>query len=84
MEENRIKPEDLVDHPFISDEMIGFNLNDIDLVDFNSKAGGKDDFSDMTSDNGSCMLSRFDESEIHEEDIILTSRRSYQREILVK
>ena len=64
--------------------MIQFDLHDIDLADFNEKAGGRDDFSDMTSDNGSCMLSRFDESEIHEEDIILTSRRSYQREVLVK
>ena len=30
------------------------------------------------------MLSRFDESEIHEEDVILTARRSLMREILVK
>lgn len=30
------------------------------------------------------MLSRFDESEIFEEDVILTTRRSYQREILVR
>lgn len=64
--------------------MIQFDLHDIDLADFNAKTGGRDDFSDMNSDNGSCMLSRFDESEIHEEDIILTSRRSYQREVLVK
>ena len=30
------------------------------------------------------MLSRFDDSEILEEDVILTSKKSNQREILVK
>ena len=29
------------------------------------------------------MLSRFDDDEIVDEDVVLTSRRSYQREILV-
>ena len=30
------------------------------------------------------MLSRFDDTEIMEQDVILTSKRSYQRELLIK
>ena len=34
LEENRILAADLIDHPYISDEMIQFELHDLDKDDF--------------------------------------------------
>ena len=85
LEDGRISARDLTDHPYISDAMMQFDLNDIDKEAFLEEVGGRDKFSDFTSsDGGSAMLSRFDDTEIMEEDIVLTTRRSYHREILVR
>ena len=77
LEENRIMASGLIEHPFISDDMVNIDLHDMDIDEFKTQTGGKDQFSDFTSENGSAMLSRFDDSEIYEQDVILTTRRSY-------
>ena len=76
-EENRIGVTDLSDLPFISNEFINFPLTDIDKDGFVEAQGRRDLFSDFDSENGSAMLSRFDDTEIVESDVILTTRRSY-------
>ena len=85
MEDGRMAATELADHPYISNAMMQFALNDIDVEAFEEEAGDRDKFlEESESDAGSAMLSRFDNTEILDEDVVLTSRRSNQREILVK
>ena len=70
--------------PLISEEMASYELHDINKASFVKEQGNKELFSDYNSSQGSAMLSRFDDTEILDEDVVLTARRSFQREILVK
>ena len=84
IESHRITVGELGGHPLISEEMLEHNLHNIDNESFEREQGSKEMFSDFNSSQGSAMLSRFDDTEIMEEDVILTSKRSYQRELLIK
>ena len=60
--------------------MAQFALNDINKQKFDEETGSSDDLSNFSANNSdahSAMLSRFDDSEIYEQDVILTTRRSY-------
>ena len=67
--------------------MAQFSLNDINKQKFDEETGSNDDLSNFSANNSdahSAMLSRFDGTVIMEDDVILTSRRSYMREVLVR
>ena len=84
IEQNRITVGELGGHPLISEEMAPHSLHDINIEAFDRDQGSKEMFSDFNSSQGSAMLSRFDDTEIMDNDVILTSKRSYQRELLIK
>ena len=84
-EDERIQVTELLYHPLISEEFLYFALHELDRKQFQKEVGTKEYFSeDYNSSQGSAMLSRFDDTTIMDDDIILTSRRSFQRQILVK
>ena len=84
IEENRIKIDDLVNAPFISDEYKSIEMHPVNILEFQREQRNRDTYTeDYNSSQGSAMLSRFDDTEIIAEDVILTARRSLQREILV-
>lgn len=71
--------------------MLNYDLHDVDKENFDTETGGtqeaqRDDVSEASScgDGASIMLSRFDNTQVMESDIILTTRRSNMREVLVK
>lgn len=66
IEASRIVAADLEEHPYISQELAKFDLNDLDVEAFVRESSGKDKFSDFTESTGSCMLSRFDDTDVHE------------------
>ena len=87
IEENRMPMEQLSTHPFVQEELKDVPLTPLNDEKFIEDQGVRDKFSDFTSSQGgSIMLSRFDDTvDVDVEmDVILTTRRSYQREILVK
>ena len=60
-------------------------MHELDRKGFKKEAKDKEEFSeDYNTSQGSAMLSRFDDTVVMDEDIILTSRRSKQRDVLVK
>ena len=84
IEENRIKIDDLVNAPFISEEYKSIEMHPVNIPEFQREQRNRDTYTeDYNSSQGSAMLSRFDDTEIIAEDVILTARRSLQREILV-
>ena len=74
--------------------MLNYDLHDVDKENFDSETGGSQaenrDVSDVSSVGSgasgaaSVMLSRFDNTQVMESDLILTTRRSNMREVLVK
>lgn len=66
IEANRIAVSDLADHPYISTELINFDLSDLNVEVFVRDSSGKEKYSEFTSSTGSCMLSRFDDTDVHE------------------
>ena len=69
-------------HPFVQDELKDLPLNQLNDERFIEDQGVRDKFSDFTSSQGgSIMLSRFDDTVDQdvdfEQDVILTTRRSY-------
>jgi len=60
-------------------------MNDLDLETFNRDFREKrETLSDLNSSSASVMLSIFDDSEVLESDVILTTRQSSQKACLVK
>ena len=84
IEDHRIKIDDLVNAPLISEEYANIELHPVNILEFQREQRNRDTYTeDYNSSQGSAMLSRFDDTEIVAEDVILTARRSLQREILV-
>ena len=65
-------------HPLISKEFKDFKLHELDQVQFAKEVGTKEAFSeDYNTSQGSAMLSRFDDTTVLDDDVVLTSRRSF-------
>ena len=60
-------------------------MNDLDLETFNRDFREKrETLSDLNSSSASVMLSIFDDSQVLESDVVLTTRQSSQNACLVK
>ena len=85
VEENRITVDALDTTPFIAAEFSEYRLHEVNRASFKSEQRGRQDSSDdYNTSQGSAMLSRFDEDEVEDSDVILTARRSQMREILIQ
>lgn len=76
-ESDRIPVEELGDHPFIAEELLSTPLTTLDIDTFNEEAAGGDDKRESTVSTSTTKLmpSRFDDTVIHETDVILTTKK---------
>ena len=83
-ESDRIPVEELFDHPFIAEELMGSPLSNVDADTFNEEMHIADKrYSHTSNVTASMMASRFDDTVIQESDIILTTKQSDQVRVLL-
>ena len=84
-EQDRLRVEELLEHPFISDEMINVPLSPLDINLFNDEVQNESSVkSRMSNQSAFYMHSRFDDTQIKDTDVILTILPSKQVSILLK
>ena len=74
-ENDRLPVEELVNHPFISEELMSVPLTMLDIESFNDEIDVNPK-EDLRMSNASCsvMAGRFDDTVIKDMDVILTTR----------
>lgn len=84
-ENNRIKVEDLLSHPFIEPNFLNKSLTELDIPRFEKDMKTNKHFSGFSSlYSAPTMPERFDDTRIEATDVILTTKLSDQKPLLVK
>ena len=85
-EMDRIPVEELHDHPFIAEQLLTSPLTALDIESFHTEmenSNANKHVSGLSLTSQSQMTHRFDENEVKETDVILTTKASEQVRILL-
>ena len=82
-EGDRIPVEELQDHPYITEDLMSTPLCPIDIDSFNEDINLSKARQSTFSQSATTMNSRFDDTTIHDTDVILTTKASEQVRILL-
>jgi len=72
-ENDRIPVEELTEHPFIAEDLAQNALSPMDINEFNSEMASKH-YSGYSQAGASMMTNRFDDTEMKDGDVILTTK----------